>query len=106
MKAGELTAELLRELSVIEEDEALMKKALNYGQGTEKIVKGDIWTPAAGWQQMETDGRYAAVKKESAAFRGLERLRAIVKGYQYWLNRYRVDSTQPANAKKDEKASK
>ncbi len=30
MKAGELTAELLRELSVIEEDEALMKKALNY----------------------------------------------------------------------------
>ena len=83
-----------------------MKKALNYEQGTEKIVKGDIWTPAAGWQQMETDGRYAAVKKESAAFRGLERLRAIVKGYQYWLNRYRVDSTQPANAKKDEKASK
>ena len=30
MKAGELTAELLRELSVIEEDEALMKKARNY----------------------------------------------------------------------------
>lgn len=30
MKAGGLTAELLRELSVIEEDEALMKKALNY----------------------------------------------------------------------------
>ena len=83
-----------------------MKKALNYEQGTEKIVKGDIWTPAAGWQQIETDGRYAAITKESAAYHGLERLRAIVKGYQYWLNRYRVDLPQTANAKKDQKASK
>ena len=74
--------------------------------GTEKIVKGDIWTPAAGWQQIETDGRYAAITKESAAYHGLERLRAIVKGYQYWLNRYRVDLPQTANAKKDQKASK
>ena len=83
-----------------------MKKALNYEQGTEKIVKGDIWTPAAGRQQIETDGRYAAITKESAAYHGLERLRAIVKGYQYWLNRYRVDLPQTANAKKDQKASK
>ena len=55
---------------------------------------------------METDGRYAAVKKESAAFRGLERLRAIVKGDQYWLNRYRTDLSQPTNTQKDQKVSK
>ncbi len=30
MKSGELTAELLRELRVIEDDETLMRKALNY----------------------------------------------------------------------------
>ena len=94
---------MLRELSVIEEDEALMKKALNYEQGTEKIVKGDIWTPAAGWQQIETDGRYSAITKESAAYPGLERLRAIVKGYQYWLKRYRTDLSQASNGKKDTK---
>ncbi len=80
-----------------------MKKALNYEQGTEKIVKGDIWTSVNGWQPMETDGRYATIRKESAAYPGLERLRAIVKGYQYWLNRYRTDLPQGKDAKKDSK---
>ena len=83
-----------------------MKKALNYEQGTEKVIRGDIWTTAAGWQTMETDGRYAAVSKGSVSYHGLERLRAIVKGYQYWLNRYRTDLPQTANAKKDAKSSK
>lgn len=83
-----------------------MKKALNPEQGTEKIVRGDIWTTAAGWQTMETDGRYAAIAKGSVAYPGLERLRAIVKGYQYWLNRYRTDLPQTQNAKKDQNDKK
>ena len=49
---------------------------------------------------METDGRYEAIPKDSVAYPGLERLRAIVKGYQYWLNRYRTDLPQTQNAKK------
>ena len=83
-----------------------MKKSLNYEQGTEKIVKGDIWTPAAGWQSMEPEGRYVAITKDNPAYHGLERLRAIVKGYQYWLNRYRTDLPQTANAKKEQKSFK
>ena len=83
-----------------------MKKALNYEQGTEKIVKGDIWTAAANWQDMETDGRYVTIPKDSVAYHGLERLRAIVKGFQYWLNRYRTDLPQTGNEKKDAKDQK
>ena len=77
-----------------------MKKALNPDQGTEKIVKSDIWTSAAGWQSVETSGRYEPITKGSVAYPGLERLRAIVKGYQYWLNRYRTDLPQTQNSKK------
>lgn len=84
-------------------DIKFMKKALNYEQGTEKVVKGQIWTPVGNWQDLETDGRYVVISKEIAAYKGLERLRAIVKGYQYWLNRYRTDLPQTENAKKDKK---
>ncbi len=80
-----------------------MKKSLNPDQGTEKIIRGDVWTTAAGWQELKTDGRYEAIPKGGGAYHGLERLRAIVKGYQYWLNRYRTDLPQTANAKKDKK---
>ena len=77
-----------------------MKKALNPEQGTEKIISEERWTSAAGWQTMETDGRYETIQKDSKAYPGLERLRATVKGYQYWLNRYRTDLPQTQNAKK------
>ena len=77
-----------------------MKKALNPEQGTEKIISEERWTSAAGWQTMETDGRYETIPKDSKAYPGLERLRATVKGYQYWLNRYRTDLPQTQNAKK------
>ena len=69
-------------------------------KGTEKIIAAEQWTSAAGWKKMETDGRYETIPKEDKAYPGLERLRAIVKGYQYWLNRYRTDLPQTANAKK------
>ena len=85
-------------------DIKFMKKALNYDQGTEKVVSAMYWTPADNdFRDAETDGRYVAIPKDSAAYKGLERLRAIVKGYQYWLNRYRTDLPQTSNAKKDEK---
>ncbi len=77
-----------------------LKKALNPDQGTEKIIEAERWTSAAGWQPIETDGRYEVIPKGSAAYPGLERLRAIIKGYQYWLNRYRTDLPQTQNAKK------
>ncbi len=71
-----------------------MKKALNAAQGTEKIIRGTVWTTAAGWQDMgpSLDGRYTAIPAGSAAEKGLVRLRAFIKGYQFWLNRYRTDS--------------
>ncbi len=85
-------------------DIKFMKKALNYEQGTEKVVSAKYWTPADNdFRDVETDGRYVTIPKDSVAYHGLERLRAIVKGYQYWLNRYRTDLPQTANAKKDEK---
>ena len=57
-------------------------------------------TTAAGWKKMETDGRYETIPKDDRAYPGLERLRAIVKGFQYWLNRYHTDQPQTSNAKK------
>lgn len=90
-KAGELT------------DVKFMKKSLNHEQGTEKIIAADHWTSAAGWQKIESDGRYETITKSDKAYPGLERLRAIVKGYQYWLNRYRTDLPQTENGKKSGK---
>ena len=84
-------------------DVKFMKKALNHEQGTEKIVSAKHWTSAAGWKKLETDGRYETIPKEDKAYPGLERLRAIVKGYQYWLNRYRTDLPQTENGKKSGK---
>ena len=77
-----------------------MKKSVDLDRGAEKIVTGERWTPSADWQPMTTGGQYAAIEKSSAAYPGLERLRAIAKGYQYWLNRYRTDLPQTQNAQK------
>lgn len=81
-------------------DVKFMKKALNHEQGTEKVISAEHWTTAAGWKKMETDGRYETIPKDDRAYPGLERLRAIVKGFQYWLNRYHTDQPQTSNAKK------
>ncbi|MBQ7516069.1 MAG: hypothetical protein IJS96_07270 [Schwartzia sp.] len=71
-----------------------MKKALNAAQGSEKIIRGNDWTGAGGWQDMapSLDGRYTVIPAGSPAEKGLIRLRAFIKGYQFWLNRYRTDS--------------
>ncbi len=70
-----------------------MKKALNGQQGTEKIISGRIWNAADGWKDMADtlDGRYTAIRAGTPQEHGLTRLRAFIKGYSHWLNRYRTD---------------
>lgn len=71
-----------------------MKKALNASEGTERIIKGSAWTSSAGWSDMLPDGLYTAIHEDTPEAHGLKRLRAFIKGYQYWLNRYRTDSPE------------
>ena len=78
-----------------------LKKALNPGKGAEKVIKAQVWTLGKGWEDVKTDGRYVTISKGDPAYEGLERLRAIVKGYQYWLNRYRTDLPKKPSAKKN-----
>ena len=70
-----------------------MKKALNGQQGTEKIISGRAWDTIDGWKDMADmlDGRYTAIRPGTAQEHGLVRLRAFIKGYTHWLNRYRTD---------------
>lgn len=78
------------------------KKALNGQQGTEKIISGRVWNAAAGWKDMADmlDGRYTAIRAGTAQEHGLVRLRAFIKGYTHWLNRYRTDLGAGGNAAK------
>ncbi len=71
-----------------------MKKALNAAQGSEKIIRGTTWTGMNGWTDMgpSLDGRYTPIPAGTPAEKGLVRLRAFIKGYQFWLNRYRTDT--------------
>ncbi len=77
-----------------------MKKSLDHAKGAERIVRGQIWSPEKEWQDMDITGRYAPIPEGSAAYPGLVRLRAWVKGYSFWLNRYRTDVPQTSGAKK------
>ena len=67
-----------------------MKKAVNLNQGTERVVKGDYWSGATGWKDMddEYEGAYRAISPNEPASKGLTRLRAFAKGYSTWVNRY------------------
>ncbi len=70
------------------------KRAVNLPQGTERIIRGEAWTPSAGWQTLTSDtatGRYYMIDSSSPAFAGLTRLRAYSTGYSTWVNRYRID---------------
>lgn len=73
-----------------------MKKALNADAGTEQVIECQLWTADKGWvdARNQYDGQYHAVPSEAA--HGLARLRAYVKGYQYWLNRYSTTATPKA----------
>ncbi|MBQ9365112.1 MAG: hypothetical protein IJT82_04975 [Schwartzia sp.] len=77
-----------------------MKKSLNSSQGTEKVIKGTAWNSATGWQEMLPDGLYTAIRAGTPQAHGLNRLREIIKGYQYWLNRYRTDTPAAGRKKK------
>ena len=58
-----------------------MKKALNGQQGTEKIISGRVWDAAVDWKDLANilDGRYVAIRAETAQERGLVRLRAFIR---------------------------
>ncbi len=61
--------------------------------GTQRIVNFKYWSGQTGWKDMtgELDGTYTLIKEGSHEYAGLTRLRAFATGYQYWLNRYRLD---------------
>ncbi len=69
------------------------KKAVNLAMGTQRIVNFKYWSGQTGWKDMtgELDGTYTLIKEGSHEYAGLTRLRAFATGYQYWLNRYRLD---------------
>lgn len=72
-----------------------MKKAVNISQGTERVMVADSkqWTPQLGWKPIVDDmnGAYKMIDPKSPEYSGMERLRAFVKGYSTWVNRYSLE---------------
>lgn len=72
-----------------------MKKAVNINQGTERVMVADSkqWTPQLGWKTFvdEMNGAYRMIDPKSPEYGGMERLRAFVKGYSTWVNRYSLE---------------
>ena len=68
------------------------KRAVNLPQGTERIITGQYWSPAGGWQPLDDgyEGAYRMITREAPEERGLIRLRAFADGYSTWVNRYRI----------------
>jgi hypothetical protein len=70
-----------------------VKKSVNLNQGTERIVRGEIWTSSnKRWKEIEDDygGKYRMIKKADPDYKGLVRLRAFAKGYSTWVKRYAI----------------
>ena len=68
------------------------KRAVNLPQGTERIITGQYWSSAGGWQPLDDgyEGAYRMITREAPEERGLIRLRAFADGYSTWVNRYRI----------------
>ena len=60
---------------------------------TERIVNSKYWSHATGWKDLtgELDGTYTVIREHTIQEAGFTRLKAFVQGYQYWLNRYRLE---------------
>ena len=69
-----------------------MKKAVNLPQGTERLVRGEVWTPSAAWQDIDDEfsGTYRMIRNDEPNYKGLIRLRAFAKGYSTWVSRYSI----------------
>ncbi|BEU87529.1 hypothetical protein TAMA11512_09930 [Selenomonas sp. TAMA-11512] len=76
-----------------------LKKAVNVEMNTERTITGKLWTPQAGWADAEADRVYSAVPSIPERQAGLNRLKAYVSGYQYWLHRYSLDPSKKDVAK-------
>lgn len=70
-----------------------MKKAVNLKQGTERTISGTVWTISTKrWKDFDDDygGAYRLISQTEPDYKGLIRLRAFVKGYSDWVNRYAI----------------
>ena len=71
----------------------LTKKTVNLSQGTERIAAGNVWSISTRrWSEFndESGGIYHMIKSDEPDYKGLIRLRAFVKGYPNWVNRYAI----------------
>ena len=73
-------------------DIKFMKKDVDIARITSRIVNSKYWSGETGWKDMagELDGSSHSIT-EKYELMGFNRLQAFVKGYQYWLNRYRLE---------------
>lgn len=70
-----------------------MKKSVNLSQGTERIINGEIWTAESKrWSEFDDEygGAYRMIRNNEPDYKGLVRLRAFVKSYADWVNRYSI----------------
>ena len=70
-----------------------MKKSVNLTQGTERLIRGEVWTLLTKrWNTFEDDygGAYRMIKNDEPDYKGLVRLRAYAKGYSTWVKRYSI----------------
>ncbi len=68
-----------------------MKKAVNLEAGTVKVIKYQHWAPKTGWKDWKADVSPKTIDMSSSDGEKLRRLRLYNKGYQFWLNRYRIE---------------
>ena len=70
-----------------------LKKFVNLGQGTERVVSGRVWdAKTRHWSDFDDEygGSYHMIKNNDPAYKGLVRLRAFAKTYPDWVKRYTI----------------
>ena len=68
-----------------------MKKAVNLDAGTVKVIKYQHWAAKTGWKEWKADVSPKTIDMSTSEGDKLRRLRLYNKGYQFWLNRYRIE---------------
>lgn len=70
-----------------------LKKFVNLGQGTERVVSGRVWdAKTRHWSDFDDEygGSYHMIKNNDPAYKGLVRLRAFAKSNADWIKRYTI----------------
>lgn len=68
-----------------------MKKAVNLEAATVKVIRYQHWAAKTGWKEWKADVSPKAIDMSTTDGDKLRRLRLYDKGYQFWLNRYRIE---------------